>query len=75
MKNKNVFFNFKDINIKKRYSFNQIFFSIVLVIMFLSTPLSFISPETFVVPKSYVDVQLEKMYSCGCTPCYIFEKL
>jgi hypothetical protein len=59
MENRSNVWNFDEVNERKKLSLMARFVIFGLLIMFLVTPLSTISPETFVIPKSAVDHYVE----------------
>ncbi len=59
MKNRSNIWNFEEVNETKKISPVIRFMTIGLAIIFLLTPLSIISPETFVIPKSAIDHYVE----------------
>jgi len=66
MEKRSAIWNFNEVNYGKRISVLSKLMIVSLVLMFLVTPLSTMSPETFVIPKSILYVP-----SCGClVPCY-----
>ena len=64
---KNTFnpFDFEQVNTEKKFSMITKLIAFVIVIMFILIPLTDISPETFVLPKSILFSE-----GCGClVPC------
>jgi hypothetical protein len=58
-------FDFEHVNTEKKFSIITKLMALVIVIMFILIPLTDISPETFVLPKSILFSE-----GCGClVPC------
>lgn len=65
MKNTSDPFDFEIINNEKKFSLFTKSITVVIAIVFIMIPLSDISPETFVIPKSVLFSE-----GCGCiVPC------